>query len=89
MVADLDLDRVEALEEYLIAPDTQPRHSYARFVCREDMAALLAAARRLLALEHQLATIKASGHCGSDVMTLERIEQWATDLGWSPPNGTK
>jgi hypothetical protein len=41
---------------------------------------LLAAARELLELRQQLATIHASGRCGADVMTPERIAAWAREV---------
>lgn len=47
--------------------------------------ALLAMASRLVEVESALAHIQASGHCGADIMSPERIIAWATELGWTSP----
>lgn len=44
-----------------------------------------AAASRLVEIESALAHIQASGHCGADIMSPERIIAWATELGWTSP----
>lgn len=38
--------------------------------------------KRLADIKAQLAIIQASGHCGTDIMSLDRIEKWARELGW-------
>lgn len=49
--------------------------------------AILAAARAYLRLVSQLAFIHGRPACGTDIMTPERIEAWAIELGWKPESG--
>ena len=77
---------VKVANTYKTSDNGSPRTFDADLICALRNAApqLIAAARELERVLQQLAVIKASGHCGSDVMSLERIEAWATELGWDP-----
>lgn len=51
-------DEIAHLREYLIADTPQPRETYARFVCREDMTALLDAAERLALIRTEARNVR-------------------------------